>query len=219
VTTSHDFGSVLGRPLDTFFWLSQFRGHGSWLVCELALTTNHPMAWHPGRREEPACRNELTWTPRQLPCFRLLFLLLPSSLLHHMHKHQPLWRCAPPLTKISTDPALRWKPWILTQSSIQPTLCSDHRMRRFSHAAGGLTCQPIFFLPMNLITPMVGGATWTLQTRCRSPWCANPCEIWIVFGALLFRFQLREEVCLDVWSDAWISPILWPWGRGQSLCR
>ena len=37
VTTLHDFGGVLGRPLDTFFGLSQFHGHGSWLVCEVAL--------------------------------------------------------------------------------------------------------------------------------------------------------------------------------------
>ena len=38
VTTQCDFGGVLGRPLDTFFWLSQVHGHGSWLVCEVALT-------------------------------------------------------------------------------------------------------------------------------------------------------------------------------------
>jgi hypothetical protein len=39
VTTLHDFGGVLGRPLDTFFnfKLSQCHGHGSWLVCEVAL--------------------------------------------------------------------------------------------------------------------------------------------------------------------------------------
>jgi hypothetical protein len=36
VTTLHEFGGVLGRPLDTF-GLSQFHGHGSWLVCEVAL--------------------------------------------------------------------------------------------------------------------------------------------------------------------------------------
>jgi hypothetical protein len=33
VTTLHDFGGVLGWPLDTFFGLSQFHGHGSWVVC------------------------------------------------------------------------------------------------------------------------------------------------------------------------------------------
>ena len=37
MVTLHDFGGVLGRPLDTFFGLSQFHGHGSWLVCEVAL--------------------------------------------------------------------------------------------------------------------------------------------------------------------------------------
>jgi hypothetical protein len=37
VTTVHDFGGVLGLPLDTFFGISQFHGHGSWLVCEVAL--------------------------------------------------------------------------------------------------------------------------------------------------------------------------------------
>jgi hypothetical protein len=37
VTTLHDFGGVLGRSLDAFFELSQFHGHGSWLVCEVAL--------------------------------------------------------------------------------------------------------------------------------------------------------------------------------------
>jgi hypothetical protein len=36
VTTLDDFG-VLGQPLDTFFGLSQFHRHGSWLVCEVAL--------------------------------------------------------------------------------------------------------------------------------------------------------------------------------------
>jgi hypothetical protein len=37
VTTLHDFGGEVGRPLETFFGLSQFHGHGSWLVCEVAL--------------------------------------------------------------------------------------------------------------------------------------------------------------------------------------
>jgi hypothetical protein len=37
VTTLHDFGGVLGQPLDTFLGLPQFHGHGSWLMCELAL--------------------------------------------------------------------------------------------------------------------------------------------------------------------------------------
>jgi hypothetical protein len=33
------FGGVLGRPLDTLsFGPSQFHGHGSWLVCEVALS-------------------------------------------------------------------------------------------------------------------------------------------------------------------------------------
>jgi hypothetical protein len=39
VTTLHDFGGVLGRPWDTFFGLPQSHGHGSWLVCEVALIT------------------------------------------------------------------------------------------------------------------------------------------------------------------------------------
>jgi hypothetical protein len=38
VTTLDDFGGALGQPLDTFsFGLSQFHGHGSWFVCEMAL--------------------------------------------------------------------------------------------------------------------------------------------------------------------------------------
>ena len=37
MTTLYDFEDVLGRPLDTFIGLSQFHGHGSWLVCEVAL--------------------------------------------------------------------------------------------------------------------------------------------------------------------------------------
>ena len=37
VITLHDFGSVLGWPLNTSFGLSRFHGHGSWLVCEVAL--------------------------------------------------------------------------------------------------------------------------------------------------------------------------------------
>ena len=37
MTTLHDLGGVLGRPLDAFFGLSQFHGHGSWLMCEVPL--------------------------------------------------------------------------------------------------------------------------------------------------------------------------------------
>ena len=37
MTTLHDFGDVLGQPLDTSFGLPQSHGHGSWLVCEVAL--------------------------------------------------------------------------------------------------------------------------------------------------------------------------------------
>jgi hypothetical protein len=33
----HDFGSVLGQPLDTSFGLSQYLVHGSWFVCEKSL--------------------------------------------------------------------------------------------------------------------------------------------------------------------------------------
>jgi hypothetical protein len=51
VTTLHDFGGVLGWPLDTFFWSLRFRGHGSWLVCEVALRA----ASHYGRRSR-GCR-------------------------------------------------------------------------------------------------------------------------------------------------------------------
>ena len=39
MTTLHDVGGVLGRPLDTFYFgLSKFHGHGSWLVCDVGLT-------------------------------------------------------------------------------------------------------------------------------------------------------------------------------------
>ena len=41
MTTLHDFGGVLGRPLDTFFGLSQSRAHGSWRVCEVTLPWGH----------------------------------------------------------------------------------------------------------------------------------------------------------------------------------
>jgi hypothetical protein len=37
VTTPHDFGGVLGQPWTFSFGLSQFHGHGSWLMCEVAL--------------------------------------------------------------------------------------------------------------------------------------------------------------------------------------
>ena len=38
MTTLHDFGSVLGQPLDIFSGLSQFHGHCFWLMCEVALS-------------------------------------------------------------------------------------------------------------------------------------------------------------------------------------
>jgi hypothetical protein len=45
LTTLHDFGGVLGRFLGTYFGLSQFHGHGSWLVCEVALTHENEGMW------------------------------------------------------------------------------------------------------------------------------------------------------------------------------
>ena len=42
MTTLHDFRGVFGRPLGTSFGLSQFHGHISWLVHEVALSvTQH----------------------------------------------------------------------------------------------------------------------------------------------------------------------------------
>ena len=39
-TPLHDVGGVWGGPVDTFFWALtiSFHGHGSWLVCGVALT-------------------------------------------------------------------------------------------------------------------------------------------------------------------------------------
>ena len=37
MTKLHDFGGVLGRLLDTFFWALKIHGHGSWLVGEVSL--------------------------------------------------------------------------------------------------------------------------------------------------------------------------------------
>ena len=36
MTALHDFEHALGWPLETSFGLSEFHGHGSWLVCEVA---------------------------------------------------------------------------------------------------------------------------------------------------------------------------------------
>ena len=38
VTILHEFGGILGRLRTFCFGLSQFHGHGSWLVCEVALS-------------------------------------------------------------------------------------------------------------------------------------------------------------------------------------
>ena len=45
MSTLHDFGSVLGQPLDTSVGLLQFHGHGPWLMCEVAL--NHDIQFQP----------------------------------------------------------------------------------------------------------------------------------------------------------------------------
>ena len=46
VTTLHDFRGVLGRPLNTFFWLSQFQGHGSCVcVCNGPKATFRAWSW------------------------------------------------------------------------------------------------------------------------------------------------------------------------------
>ena len=52
-STQHDFGSALGRPLDTSFGLSQFHGHGSWLVYEVALTCTTARSGLPGLPPAP----------------------------------------------------------------------------------------------------------------------------------------------------------------------
>ena len=44
VTTVHDLGGVLGQPWTLSFGLSQIHGHGSSLVCEVAL--NFPNSLH-----------------------------------------------------------------------------------------------------------------------------------------------------------------------------
>ena len=38
VTTLHDFGGVLERPLVTFIWALTIDGHGSWLMCEVTFS-------------------------------------------------------------------------------------------------------------------------------------------------------------------------------------
>ena len=43
MTTLHDVEDVLGRPWKLSFGLSQFHGHDSWLVCEVALELNKEM--------------------------------------------------------------------------------------------------------------------------------------------------------------------------------
>ena len=44
MTTLHDFGGVLGRPLDTFFWALTISCHGFWVICEVALMFHNPGA-------------------------------------------------------------------------------------------------------------------------------------------------------------------------------
>jgi hypothetical protein len=69
-----NFVCVLGHPLDPLFWLSQFHGHGSLLVCEVALawstwvrpalaSASRPARWPPtvGR-----------WGPHSNLCWRLI---------------------------------------------------------------------------------------------------------------------------------------------------
>ena len=65
VTTLHNFGSVLGWPLNTFFWALTFHGRGSWLVCEVALR------WLP--------KMMLLCLPRLCPAS---IHILPTSFLH-----------------------------------------------------------------------------------------------------------------------------------------
>jgi hypothetical protein len=42
------------------YGLSQFHGHGSWLVCEVAFTMDDPLSWHVG----PSC----SLLPKSLLC-------------------------------------------------------------------------------------------------------------------------------------------------------
>jgi hypothetical protein len=45
VTTLHDFEGGLGQPLDAFFRLPQFHGHGSWIICEVAQRAKSQESW------------------------------------------------------------------------------------------------------------------------------------------------------------------------------
>ena len=64
MTTLHDFGSVLGWPLDTSFEISQLHGQGTWLECEVGVR----VASHYGQRSKskghrsPKCMHGKTLT-------------------------------------------------------------------------------------------------------------------------------------------------------------
>jgi hypothetical protein len=85
VTTLHDdYRGVLGRPLDNFFFLpfglSQFHGHGSWLVWEVALGPQ----CHVGDLGFMSCG--MTWLAGSLgaTCFHIIVLhWVPMSTYSH----------------------------------------------------------------------------------------------------------------------------------------
>ena len=78
VTTLHDFESVLGRGLWTLsFGLLQSYGHGSWLVCEMALRVKPPKFLHfakpsPEMKEINFMVLKIWWTLNQIRDLRKL---------------------------------------------------------------------------------------------------------------------------------------------------
>ena len=88
VITLHDVGGVLGRPLE--FGLSQFHGHGSWLVCEVALNgTSWRKAWESSMWHECGWRN--FWINLNKRNVRLMARVRNVTTMMNGNKYRPLY--------------------------------------------------------------------------------------------------------------------------------
>jgi hypothetical protein len=123
VTVIHDFGGVLGRPLDTFFrarafGLSKFHGHGSWLVCEVALNpkpkTFPRHCYHPFKFMIIYHVSRWSIQPKEITIDGFILFHSPSDHLNHKCiLYEDSSQCFRWVKWDSMSPRRQWFMWLL----------------------------------------------------------------------------------------------------------
>ena len=138
------FWMCLGTTFGHFLGLSQFHGHGSWLVCEVALRTCTP-------------RDELVWRRRVQCNFSYFFSILNAT--KSLIVNTLAWSCAIPTHCTRANELICWPPqpprWYVHLYMSQTSMLTHHMhvcpclppTRTF----GIVVSPPFHFLPLLLL--------------------------------------------------------------------